>query len=112
MGRVVDETCGIAGAAAVLGDWWSLLVVRELARGRVRFDDLVAELGVSRKVLTERLLHLAAHDIVVRVPYQRRPPRFEYRLTARGQAFLPVLVGMQEWADRWLLGDGALSALP
>jgi len=110
MGRVVDETCGIAGAAAVLGDWWSLLVVRELARGRVRFDALVDELAVSRKVLTERLTHLTEHDIVERVLYQHRPPRYEYHLTERGRAFLPVLVGMQDWADRWLLGDGTLTA--
>jgi DNA-binding HxlR family transcriptional regulator/peroxiredoxin len=110
MGRVLDETCGIAGAASVLGDWWSLLVVRELARGRVRFDALVDELAVSRKVLTERLTHLVEHDIVERVRYQLRPPRYEYHLTARGRAFQPVLVGMQDWADRWLLGDGSLTA--
>src|SRR3954466_14635363 len=85
MGRVVDETCGIAGAAAVLGDWWSLLVVRELARGGGRFDALVDELAVSRTVLTERLPHLTEHDIVERVLYQPRPPRYEYHLTERGR---------------------------
>ena len=53
--RPHDETCGIATAAAVIGDWWNLLVLREIARGRHRFDALVDELGVSRKVLTQRL---------------------------------------------------------
>ncbi len=110
IGRVADETCGIAQAAAVMGDWWNLLVLREVARGRLRFDELVGELGVSRKVLTERLAHLVAHDVVAKVPYQDRPPRYEYRLTPRGRSFLPVLVSMQDWADRWLLGDGSLSA--
>lgn len=110
IGRVADETCGVAQAAAVMGDWWNLLVLREVARGHVRFDALVAELGVSRKVLTERLTHLVEHGIVAKVPYQERPPRYEYRLTPRGQSFLPVLVSMQDWADRWLLGDGSLSA--
>jgi DNA-binding HxlR family transcriptional regulator/peroxiredoxin len=110
IGRVADETCGVAQAAAVMGDWWNLLVLREVARGRLRFDELVGELGVSRKVLTERLNHLVEHEVVARVPYQDRPPRYEYRLTARGQSFLPVLVSMQDWADRWLLGDGTLSA--
>jgi DNA-binding HxlR family transcriptional regulator/peroxiredoxin len=110
IGRVADETCGIAHAAAVMGDWWNLLVLREVARGHLRFDELVGELGVSRKVLTERLAHLTEHEVVARVPYQDRPPRYEYRLTERGRAFLPVLVGMQDWADRWLLGDGTLSA--
>ena len=106
MARDVDEACGIAQAAAVMGDWWNLLVLREVARGRRRFDALVDELGVSRKVLTERLGHLVDHEVLARVPYQDRPPRHEYHLTDRGRAFLPVLVGMQDWADRWLLGDG------
>jgi DNA-binding HxlR family transcriptional regulator/peroxiredoxin len=110
IGRVADETCGIAQAAAVMGDWWNLLVLREVARGRLRFDELVGELGVSRKVLTERLTHLVEHDVVARVRYQDRPPRYEYQLTDRGRSFLPVLVSMQDWADRWLLGDGTLSA--
>ena len=110
MARDVDEACGIAQAAAVMGDWWNLLVLREVARGRRRFDALVDELGVSRKVLTERLGHLVDHEVLARVPYQDRPPRHEYHLTDRGRAFLPVLVGMQDWADRWLLGDGRLTA--
>jgi DNA-binding HxlR family transcriptional regulator/peroxiredoxin len=108
--RVVDEVCGIAHGAAVMGDWWNLLVVREIVRGHRRFDALIGELGVSRKILTERLVHLVANDVVRRVPYSQRPPRYEYELTERGRAFLPVLVSMQDWADRWLLGDGSLSA--
>jgi len=108
--RVVDEVCGIAHGAAVMGDWWNLLVVREIVRGHRRFDALIRELGVSRKILTERLAHLVANDVVRRVPYSQRPPRYEYELTERGRAFLPVLVSMQDWADRWLLGDGSLSA--
>ena len=108
--RVVDEVCGIAHAAAIMGDWWNLLVLREVARGRRRFDELVAELGVSRKVLTERLGHLTEQGMLARTPYLEHPPRYEYELTDRGRAFLPVLVSMQDWADRWLLGDGTLSA--
>ena len=108
--RPVDEACGIAQAAAVMGDWWNLLVLREVARGQHRFDGLVAELSVSRRVLTERLTHLVSHGVLERSPYQERPTRYEYRLTPRGEAFLPVLVGMQDWADRWLLGDGTLTA--
>jgi len=108
--RQVDEACGIAHASAVMGDWWSLLVLREVARGHRRFDELVGELGVSRKVLTERLNHLTGNGVLRRVPYQDHPPRHEYEPTARGLAFLPVLVAMQDWADRWLLGDGELTA--
>jgi DNA-binding HxlR family transcriptional regulator/peroxiredoxin len=108
--RYVDEACGIAHASAVMGDWWSLLVLREIARGHRRFDELVGELGVSRKVLTERLAHLTEHGVLRRALYQSRPPRHEYELSGRGLAFLPVLVAMQDWADRWLLGNGELTA--
>ncbi|MER6348090.1 winged helix-turn-helix transcriptional regulator [Streptomyces sp. NPDC001595] len=107
--READDACGIAQAAAVVGDWWSLLVLREIARGHLRFDGLAEELGVSRKVLTERLRALTDHEVLARRPYQDRPPRHEYVLTERGRALLPVLVALQDWADRWLLGDGTLT---
>ncbi|MDT9692300.1 winged helix-turn-helix transcriptional regulator [Streptomyces sp. P9(2023)] len=105
-----DAACAIAQAAAVVGDWWSLLLVRETARGRHRFDDLQAELAISRKVLTERLGHLVDSGVLDRVPYQEGPVRYEYRLSPAGRALLPVLVAMQDWSDRWLLGDGTLTA--
>jgi len=105
-----DETCGIAQAALVLGDWWNVLVLREIARGHVRFDALAAEIGLSRKVLTERLGRLVASGVLRRGLYQRRPVRYEYLLTDAGQALLPLLVAMQDWGDRWVLGDGGLTA--
>jgi DNA-binding HxlR family transcriptional regulator/peroxiredoxin len=105
-----DAACAIAQAAAVVGDWWSLLLVRETARGRHRFDELQHELDISRKVLTERLNHLVDSGVLDKVPYQRGPVRYEYRLSDAGRALLPVLVSMQDWADRWLLGDGTLTA--
>ncbi|MEU9700075.1 winged helix-turn-helix transcriptional regulator [Streptomyces sp. NPDC047981] len=105
-----DAACAIAHAAAVVGDWWSLLLVRETARGRHRFDELQAELGISRKVLTERLGQLVDSGVLDRVPYQEGPVRHEYRLSASGRALLPVLVALQDWSDRWLLGDGSLTA--
>jgi DNA-binding HxlR family transcriptional regulator/peroxiredoxin len=107
---VPEQSCAIAQAASVVGDWWSLLIVRDVARGYRRFDELVSELDIARKVLTARLRHLLAHDVLERVPYQQRPTRYEYRLTARGQALLPVLVTLQDWGEQWLLGDGRPSA--
>lgn len=104
-----DAACAVAQSAAVVGDWWSLLIVRETARGRHRFDALQRELDISRKVLTERLNHLVDSRVLEKVPYQRGPVRYEYRLTETGRALLPVLVAMQDWADRWLLGDGTLT---
>ncbi|MFD4560896.1 winged helix-turn-helix transcriptional regulator [Streptomyces sp. NPDC058469] len=105
-----DETCGIARAAVVLGDWWNVLVLREIARGHVRFDALAAEIGLSRNVLTERLGRLVAQGVLRRSLYQRRPVRYEYVLTDAGLALLPLLVAMQDWGDRWVLGDGSLTA--
>ena len=104
-----DLDCAIAQTVALLGDGWSVLIVRDLARGRCRFDALAEGLAVSRKVLTERLGHLVEHDVVERVRYQERPPRYEYRLTSRGRALIPLLVAMQDFGDRWLFGDGELT---
>ncbi|MFF7365004.1 winged helix-turn-helix transcriptional regulator [Streptomyces sp. NPDC008125] len=104
-----DAACAIAQAAAVVGDWWSLLLVRETARGHHRFDALQTELGISRKVLAERLAHLVEAEVLEKVPYQSGPVRYEYRLTESGLGLLPVLLSMQDWADRWLHGDGSLS---
>lgn len=104
-----DAACAIAQAAAVVGDWWSLLLIRETARGHHRFDALQEELGISRKVLTERLAHLVETGVLAKVPYQDRPVRHEYRLTESGRGLLPVLLSMQDWADRWIFGDGSLS---
>lgn len=104
-----DADCAIAQAAAVIGDWWNILIVREIGRGRVRFDGLQAELGISRKVLAERLGHLVESAVLQRVPYQQGPARYEYLLTESGRALLTVLVVMQDWADRWVLGTGTLT---
>ncbi|MEV1083619.1 winged helix-turn-helix transcriptional regulator [Streptomyces sp. NPDC050211] len=108
--RLEDSTCAIAQALDVVGDWWTLLIVRDTARGVHRFDELQRELGLSRKVLTERLRLLVEADVLVRVPYQERPVRYEYRLTPRGLALLPVLVALQDWGDAWVLGDGSTTA--
>ncbi|MEV0830382.1 winged helix-turn-helix transcriptional regulator [Nonomuraea rubra] len=108
--REHEAFCAIAQGAAVIGEWWSLLIVREVTRGRHRFDDLHAELGISRRVLAERLKHLLDHDVLERRPYQQRPTRYEYHLTGAGRALAPVLIGLQDWADRFVLGDGTLTA--
>ncbi|WP_030564761.1 winged helix-turn-helix transcriptional regulator [Streptomyces aureocirculatus] len=105
-----DAHCAIAQALDVVGDWWTLLIVRDSARGVRRFDDLQRELGLSRKVLAERLRLLVDADVLARVPYQERPPRHEYRLTARGKALLPVLIALQDWGDTWVLGEGEMTA--
>ncbi|WP_371400837.1 winged helix-turn-helix transcriptional regulator [Kribbella sp. NBC_00662] len=104
-----EPDCAIAQSLGVIGDGWELLVVRDLARGLERFDQLAESLHISRKVLTERLNGLLESGIVSRSAYQERPTRYAYRLTERGRALLPVLVALQDWGDRWLLGDGSLT---
>jgi DNA-binding HxlR family transcriptional regulator/peroxiredoxin len=105
-----DPTCAIAAATDVLGDRWCWLVLRDVARGHRRFDELVVELRISRKVLAERLRHLVGAGVLEPLPYQERPVRHEYALTDRGRALLPILVGLQDWGDRWVLGDGEVTA--
>jgi len=104
-----EPDCAIAQSLGVIGDGWELLIVRDLARGLDRFDQLTESLHISRKVLTERLTGLLDSEIVERSAYQDRPTRYAYRLTPRGRALLPVLVALQDWGDRWLLGDGSLT---
>jgi DNA-binding HxlR family transcriptional regulator/peroxiredoxin len=104
-----EPDCAIAQSLGVVGDGWELLIVRDLARGLDRFELLAESLRISRKVLTERLNSLLDSGVVERVAYQERPTRYAYKLTARGRALLPVLVALQDWGDRWLLGDGELT---
>jgi DNA-binding HxlR family transcriptional regulator len=102
-----DET--IATVADLVGDKWSMLVVRDVFRGVRRFDDLCADLGMSRAVLTGRLKKLVAAGVLTKVPYHERPVRHEYRLTPMGLELSPMLVALLRWGDRWL-GDGTTSA--
>ncbi|MEU3903239.1 winged helix-turn-helix transcriptional regulator [Streptomyces goshikiensis] len=105
-----DADCAIAQALDVVGDWWTLLIVRDAARGLRRFEEFQRELGMSRKVLTERLRLLVEAGVLTREPYQDRPVRHEYRLTPRGRGLLPVLVALQDWGDGWVLGEGEMTA--
>src|SRR4051794_30962454 len=107
---MADDHCGVAQTMALLGDAWTVLVLRDVARGRTRFEQLLAESAISRKVLAARLRALEEAEVLVRVAYQDRPVRHDYLLTDRGRALLPVLAGLQEWGDTWLLGDGTTSA--
>ncbi|QNN54682.1 winged helix-turn-helix transcriptional regulator [Nocardioides mesophilus] len=107
---LADADCAIAQALGVVGEWWSLLVVRDVAGGLHRFEELQRELGISRKVLTQRLTTLVEHGVLERRPYSAHPPRHEYHLTDKGRGLLPVLVALQDWGTRHVLGDGSLTA--
>jgi DNA-binding HxlR family transcriptional regulator/peroxiredoxin len=106
----VDADCGIAQAFGVMTDFWSFLLIRDVAGGVTRFDALQRGLGVSRRALAERLAALVEHGVLTRRPYSERPPRFDYLLTGKGEGLLPVLIALQEWGDRHVMGDGSLTA--
>jgi DNA-binding HxlR family transcriptional regulator len=100
----------IAAVADLIGDKWSMLVVRDVFRGVRRFDELCDDLGMSRAVLTVRLKKLVDAGVLIKVPYQERPLRHEYRLTPMGVELSPMLVALLRWGDRWL-GDGETTAV-
>lgn len=97
--------CSIAGALDVIGDRWSLLVIREVASGRQRFTDIAQGTGAPRDVLTARLRKLEAEGILERRLYQDRPARYEYLLTAAGVDLVPILLALREWGDRHVAGE-------
>lgn len=108
--KAPDPLCALSQAISIVGDGWSWLVVQEIARGNVRFDDLTEALDISRKVLSDRLRRLVDRGVLTTRRYHETPPRHEYLLSDMGRALLPVVVGLQDWGDQWLLGDGAVSA--
>ena len=94
--------CSVARTVDVLGDWWTPMVLRSAFLGVRRFDDFIESLGTPRNVLAERLSRLCDEGILVKVPYQDRPTRHEYRLTEKGLALYPVMVAMLHWGNEWL----------
>jgi DNA-binding HxlR family transcriptional regulator len=101
-----DMNCTIAKALDQVGEWWSLLIIREITQGASRFDEIQAPLGIARNILTTRLERLTELGIVDRFPLPDRPGTLGYKLTQKGEELYPVLVALQQWGDRWLICDG------
>ncbi|MHB8574315.1 MAG: winged helix-turn-helix transcriptional regulator [Dehalococcoidia bacterium] len=101
--------CAIAGAVQLVGDQWTLVIIRDLLRGYTRFGDLAASAeGISRTMLSERLKLLETEGIVERSYYSEHPPRAEYRLTSKGRARGPALGALARWGARYLEHDTAI----
>jgi DNA-binding HxlR family transcriptional regulator len=96
--------CSIARSAAIIGDPWALLVVRDVALGLCRFDELQRDLGVATNVLSSRLQRLVDSGVLQRRLYTRQPDRYEYVLTDKGRDLVPVLFAVLAWGDRWEAG--------
>jgi DNA-binding HxlR family transcriptional regulator len=100
-----NQNCSIAGTLELIGERWTVLILRDAFLGRRRFDDFQRNLGIARNVLQARLERLVDAGILKRVRYQERPERFEYRLTRKGVELWPVVVALQKWGDRHLFDD-------
>jgi DNA-binding HxlR family transcriptional regulator len=100
------QVCSIARSLELIGDRWTLLIVRDAFRGVCRFDDFRAALGLAHNVLSDRLSRLTEAGVFERRRYQQRPDRYEYHLTRQGEDLWPVLMSLLLWGDRYLAPDG------
>src|ERR1039457_3498634 len=96
-----SQVCSIAGALEVVGERWSLLIVRDVLLGLRRFDQLQADLGIARNVLQTRLTRLVDQGVLEKRLYQKRPKRYEYRLTEKGLDLWPTIVALMHWGDSY-----------
>ena len=97
-----SEVCSVARALSVVGDRWTLLILREAFLRTRRFRDFQEHLGAARNIVADRLQKLVDEGVLQRHQYQDRPPRFEYRLTEKGRDLYPVVLALANWGDRWL----------
>ena len=97
-----DFKCPAARALESVGDWWSMLILRDAFQGLTRFDEFQKSLGVAPNILAKRLKHLTGEGLFERRLYNERPPRYEYVLTAKGRDFFPVLMALFAWGNRHL----------
>ncbi len=97
-----SETCSVARTLSVVGDRWTLLVLREAFLRTRKFEDFQNRLGVARNILANRLQRLVDHGVLERSKYQEKPARYEYRLTDKGLDLYPVIMSLVAWGDRWM----------
>lgn len=99
--KLTEMECSVARTLEVVGDRWTLLILRDALYGVRRFDDFRRDLGIARNILTDRLNRLVDQGVLERHLYEEHPPRHEYRLTDKGRDLLPVVLAMMRWGDRW-----------
>jgi DNA-binding HxlR family transcriptional regulator len=96
-----DMACSLARTLDVAGEYWTPLIIRDIWQGRHRFDQIQANLEVSRKLLTDRLGTLVRAGAIERRQYEKHPPRYEYHLTQKGTELMEALLVLISWGDRW-----------
>ncbi|NWG54271.1 MAG: helix-turn-helix transcriptional regulator [Hydrogenophilaceae bacterium] len=104
--RFENFCCSTAQTLDQIGDWWSLLIVRDLFAGARSFTALADNLGVARNILTDRLKRLTEHGVIEKAPARSADERFAYRLTEKGRDLLPVMIALMQWGDKWVRGPG------
>jgi DNA-binding HxlR family transcriptional regulator len=100
-----DSVCPIARSLSIVGDRWTLLILRELSMGVHRFDELQGQTGMSSHLLTTRLKRLVKDGVIERRLYNERPPRYEYHTTVKGQELDPLLMVLRSWGHKWEIGE-------
>jgi DNA-binding HxlR family transcriptional regulator len=103
---VSHMNCSVARTLDIVGEWWTLLIVRNLLLGQHRFEEIQSDLGIARNILSDRLNTLVDHGLVDRVKYMEHPERYEYVLTEQGRDLFPVIAALMEWGDKWASPDG------
>ena len=98
--------CSVAQCLEVVGEWWSMLIIRDAFMGVTRFDDFQERLGIARNVLNQRLSHHVDEGVFERVAYHEHPPHYDYVLTDQGRDLWLVVVALRQWGDRWRAPDG------
>jgi len=98
--------CSVAQCLEVVGEWWTLLILRDAFLGVSRFDHFQERLGISRNVLTQRLTRLTDAGVMRKTAYSEHPPRFDYKLTEKGHDLWPVITTMRQWGDQHAAPDG------
>lgn len=103
---IENLTCSVARTIGVVGERWTLLLLREFFLGSRRFEALQAHTGMSSRALSDRLQRLQRLGVIAAIAYQERPLRYEYHLTDKGLDLYPVIVSMTRWGDRWMRAKG------
>jgi DNA-binding HxlR family transcriptional regulator len=101
-----EMDCSVAQCLEVVGEWWSMLIIRDTFMGVTRFEDFQRRLGISRNILRDRLNSLVDSGVLVRVPYSEHPPRDDYRLTQKGRDLWPIITAMRQWGDQYAAPNG------
>jgi DNA-binding HxlR family transcriptional regulator len=97
-----DQNCSVAGALAIIGERWTLLVLREVLLGRRRFQEIKRHTGIATNILTDRLATLVEHGVLERRLYSEQPEAYEYAPTQKARDVAPILIGLVQWGDKYV----------